>query len=83
MKELVILFSDGYLHIGVIQIVGFGGYGYSEYIINRMNQRTNDNLVFEASNGWKYPYHSVVKMCDMSPEQILQLKRDLKIEEVL
>lgn len=83
MKELVILFNDGYLHIGVIQLVGIGGYGSSENIINRMNQIPNDRLVFEASNGWKYPYHSVVKMCDMSPDQVLKLKRDLKIEEVL
>ena len=83
MKELVILFSDGYLHTGVIQLVGIGGYGSSENIINRMNQRPNDQLAFKASNGWVYPYHSVVKMCDMSPDQITQLKRSLKIEEVI
>lgn len=78
-QELVIVFNDGYIHIGTIQLVGKGGYSSIYTLLNALNA----DSFLESSNGWIYPKHSIVKLAYLFEDDILKLKRDLKIEKII
>lgn len=78
-QELVIVFNDGYIHIGTIQLVGKGGYSSIYTLLNALNA----DSFLETSNGWIYPKHSIVKLSYLYEEDLTQLKRDLNIDKII
>jgi hypothetical protein len=77
--ELVVIFSDGYVSIGEIHIRSVG----TIISIDSLIMYSKDRKWLQVENGWLYNVNQIIKMKDCTMEEILQLKRDYGLTQIL
>jgi len=79
--ELTIVFNDGYIHTGRVNILGVGivssTSSFVEYLKETVTRSTNRWI--EVDNGWIYNTNQIVKIKDCSESEL----RDININKIL
>lgn len=78
-KKLVIIFKDGYINIGKINVMGIGVL-YSQDSVFRYLE---DFKWIEVENGWVYNSEQISKIKDCTDAEIKSILRDININTIL
>ena len=73
--ELTIVFNDGYIHTGRVNILGVGSVSSTSSFVEYIKS----NRWVEVDNGWIYNTNQIVKIKDCSESEL----RDINIDKIL
>lgn len=88
MKKLLLYFSDGTIHFGKVGIyrVGSREENYTpESLLSFIHFSKDCGFIKLYSSEEKdiYPYHSIVKVNEVTEEEYKQILRDKKLEKII
>jgi hypothetical protein len=77
MTTLVIVFKDGYINIGSIEVVGIGSLHTESGLFSYLKE----SKWVRAKNGWVYNIEQILKIKECTQDEIKQIQRDLALEK--
>jgi hypothetical protein len=78
-KKLTIIFKDGHINIGQINVIGVGILYSQDAVLKYLK----DFKWFEVQNGWIYNTDQISRIKDCTDNEISQIIRDEKLKEIL
>jgi hypothetical protein len=78
-KKLTIIFKDGHINIGQINVIGVGIL-YSQDAVLRY---LKDLKWFEVQSGWVYNVDQISRIKDCTDSEINQIIREEKLKKIL
>jgi len=78
-KKLTIIFKDGHINIGQINVIGVGILYSQDSVLKYLK----DFKWFEVQNGWIYNTDQISRIKDCTDNEISQIIRDEKLKEIL
>lgn len=88
MKKLLLYLSDGTIHFGKVGIyrVGSTEENYTSEGLNQFIYFSKNCAFIKLYSSEKkdiYPYHSIVKVSEVTEEEYKQILRDKKLEKII
>ncbi len=78
-KKLTIIFKDGHINIGSVNIIGVGILASKESFLNYLK----DFKWIKVQNGWVYNVDQIIRIKDCTDSEINQIIRDEKLKQIL
>ena len=78
-KKLTIIFKDGHINIGPVNVIGVGILASKESFLNYLK----DFKWFEVQNGWIYNTDQISRIKDCTDNEINQIIREEKLKKIL
>ncbi len=78
-KKLTIIFKDGHINIGQINVIGVGILYSQDAVLKYLK----DFKWFEVQNGWIYNTDQISRIKDCTDNEINQIIRDEKLKQIL
>ena len=78
-KKLTIIFKDGNINIGQINVIGVGILYSQEAVVKYLK----DFNWIEVQNGWIYNTNQISRIKDCTDNEITQIIRDEKLKQIL
>lgn len=88
MKKLLLYLSDGTIHFGKVGIYRVGSIeeNYTPEVLNNFIHFSKKCAFIKLYSSEKkdiYPYHSIVKVNEVTEEEYKQILRDKKLEKII
>ena len=78
-KKLTIIFKDGHINIGPVNVIGVGVLPVKESFLRYLK----DFKWFEVQSGWVYNADQISRIKDCTDSEINQIIRDEKLKQIL
>ena len=78
-KKLTIIFKDGHINIGAVNVIGVGVLPVKESFLRYLK----DFKWFEVQSGWVYNADQISRIKDCTDSEINQIIRDEKLKQIL
>jgi hypothetical protein len=78
-KKLTIIFKDGHINIGPINVIGIGILTSQDVVLKYLK----DFKWIEVENGWTYNTNQISRIKDCTDNEINQIIREEKLKKIL